>query len=1316
MTVPQVETIGPYRILGRLGGGGMGVIYRAAHAETGRLAAVKTVLFPRRANLSSIRTEVHALGRLRNPGVVRILEQGMWDGLPWYAMELLDGTTLRDWMNRLWPDRVAPPREPSRVTHTDTNAAAETVSLPGDRLIDPGPESDREPDLIDAPRRPAGPERPHRTVANGRLAETLRVFGKLCGPLAFIHGEGIVHRDLKPANVFIRDDGSPVLVDFGLASVFRGAVGRATLEVSGDLMGTVAYMAPERVRAELVDARSDLYALGCMLYEALTGQVPFSAPTSRETARKHLYQWPPPPSELAQGVPPALERLVLTLLDKTPSDRIGHADDVAEILFDLAARETGQRSAPVQARAPAHAAGYLYRPELVGRDAAMTVLDAAARDAATGAGALVLILGESGVGKTFLATEAARRAQLQGLRVVAGDAMAIPPTNLGLGAGAGAGAAAITGPPFHVFRQLLQTVADICRESAGDAAFDRLLGDRARILAPYEPALAVLPGHDRHPRLAEIPGEATRRRAIAALMDLLAACARDQPLCLVIDDLQWADDLSMALLAALPIGWLAAKGILLVATCRSDEMGDEICALAARSDVRSLRLPMLNESAVTSLVAGMLGMKEAPPALVSFLTRQTEGNPFFVTEYLRAAVGEHLLYRERGQWRVDLPEGADTPAFETLALPGSLQELVQRRLLRLSTGARELVRTAAVLGRQLDSTLLETIAHLDESAFLEARGELCAREILEEIGGARLRFIHDKMREITYQGISADQRRRRHLEAGGALEQRFRGTPDIDLLYGELAHHFTCAGDGDKAIGYLEKAGQQALANSANREAIQRFRAALDVDAGAAVSVGQVRRATWERQIGDAEFALTALHDSREHLMRALDHLGLPFPATRARLFFGVLAQVGRQVAHRLWPARFVPASAVATAPRAEALAEGARAYESLLQIFYMASRPGPILYGAMRLLNLCEMAGPSPALARAYAGIFGTAGVMGLHALARSYLTRATQMLSAAPDPTSESWVYQLATFYWMGVGAWSQAEEAGQRAAASALAVGNRRRWEESQLGMGLTQLLGGKLRAAQATFEGMRDSGMKGNHNAEQHAWILLSQVHTRLGNLGQAREGSKRAAAMVPSKLDATVLGELHATQALTALARGDHATAREAADRAATALWSLPPVMNMLIPHLASLCEVYLSLWAHANAADGGLAEASLRQAARDACVALRKFARVFPIVAPIVGVHEARLAWLTGQRKSAVKRWRAARATASRLRMPYEEAQATLALARHGSKDDAERHRLASRARALLDELGVARPQDGGGDDAVTSPPAASPLRSEVTE
>jgi serine/threonine protein kinase len=128
-------------------------------------------------------------------------------------------------------------------------------------------------------------------AAAGKLDEVLLLFGRMCAPLSFVHRAGIVHCDLKPSNVFVRNDDQPVLVDFGLMSRAGGAIGRETLEVGG-LRGTLPYLAPELIRGQIPDARADIYAFGCMLYESLTGRPPFTATTSHDLLQAHLYNVP----------------------------------------------------------------------------------------------------------------------------------------------------------------------------------------------------------------------------------------------------------------------------------------------------------------------------------------------------------------------------------------------------------------------------------------------------------------------------------------------------------------------------------------------------------------------------------------------------------------------------------------------------------------------------------------------------------------------------------------------------------------------------------------------------------------------------------------------------------------------------------------------------------------------------------------------------------------------------------------------------------------------------------------------------------------
>jgi hypothetical protein len=730
----------------------MGVVYRAEHLDTGERVALKTVQVASSSLLASIRREIHALERLRHPGVVRILEQGVSDGLPWYAMELLQGHTLRSHLEALWS-------------------------------------------------RPPSPE---RRLPCPPLTSTLTLLRRLCAPLSFLHGNGLVHCDLKPENIFIRATGVPVLVDLGIAARFGGGRGRESLEVGGEVQGSAAYMAPEQVRGSFVDARADLYALGCILYEVLTGRPPFWDVREGSLFFQHLRRLPPSPSQLVEGIPEPLERLVLRLLAKHPSERLGYADDVAAVLGTLGAEPSPEEE-------PSRPQAYLYRPELSGRGDMLHGLWQRLEALEQGQGGRLLLLGESGVGKTRLATELATEAARRGLTVVTGECLALE-----------AGVSGVPAPPLHPLRPLLLLVADRCRERS---ELERL-GPKGRVLAAHEPALAVLPGMDAWPEPPPLPPQAARTRLFAALRDTLVGLAEQQPVLLVIDDLQWADELTLAFLQELPDGALEERGVLLIATCRAEEIEAPQQALLRQAGWANLELARLDTASVGEMVCGMLALREPPRRFVDFLVHQSNGNPFFIAEYLRTAIVEQVLLRNgQGEWQL-VPQGQQPRSLEeSLPLPRSIAELMDRRLQGLEEQERALVELAAVLGREFEEELLLAEAVGEEAPGLEALEALRLRQLFEEAEAGRLRFVHDKLRELAYARMGAAPRRALHWKAAQALDRRHGEAPEWAST---LALHWSRAQEHERASRSFARAGAHARAAYAHGEAVSLYRSALE--------------------------------------------------------------------------------------------------------------------------------------------------------------------------------------------------------------------------------------------------------------------------------------------------------------------------------------------------------------------------------------------------------------------------------------------------------------------------------------------------------
>ena len=373
------KVIGPYRVLEALGSGGVGTVYRALDGRTNDLVAVKLLsgapAMDSRASRRLLR-EFETLTDLSHPNVVKVYDTGVFQRSPYLVMELIEGLTLRDYLSLRGEERPSapghpPPSSPSHAPapashERDSSAASgelfglsafaeeapseEMVSMrfgssgSAARLpveVEPWLDSssddeERDPESGEGLPMGGGARREkaarlealNRPERVGRLKDTTL---QVCDALAYIHAHGLVHRDLKPSNIMVDEDRQARLMDFGLAKFLADDTG---MTLDGRMVGTFRYMPPEQILGEPLDGRADLYSLGVILYELLTGRPPFDAKSPVDLWHKVLETEPPSLLALNPWGDPQLAQVAHRLMRKEPDDRFQTAEEVYEALSE----------------------------------------------------------------------------------------------------------------------------------------------------------------------------------------------------------------------------------------------------------------------------------------------------------------------------------------------------------------------------------------------------------------------------------------------------------------------------------------------------------------------------------------------------------------------------------------------------------------------------------------------------------------------------------------------------------------------------------------------------------------------------------------------------------------------------------------------------------------------------------------------------------------------------------------------------------------------------------------------------------------------
>jgi tetratricopeptide (TPR) repeat protein len=653
------------------------------------------------------------------------------------------------------------------------------------------------------------------------LDEIVAIAGQICSALAHAHAHGIVHRDLKPENVLLTPGGTAKLMDFGLA---RSVASRLTSE--GAITGTAFYLAPELALGHAFDGRADLYALGVMLYELTTGRLPFIGDDPIAVITQHLHAPVVPPRARNPDIPLALDALILRLLSKNPGDRPASAADVLAVLRQpdlLATGTVSTENVSVLER--------IGRGRMVGREGEFGRARALWSKILSGQGQTLLVSGEPGVGKTRLVQELVTQVRVAGATALMGASY---PED---------------GGPYAPFAQILRKAfQDGCGTDLDLPGF--VLAD----LRTIAPALRL--HYPDIPPNPPLDPEAEQQRLFESVITFCIALSERAPLLLVLEDAHWADSDTLSLFRHLARR-APRHRMMLVTTYRETEIDSVQPLQQAQLDLNRerlatrLKLPLLDREEAGQLLATLFD-EEVTPEFLDSIYHRTEGNPFFMVEVCKALVESGELYYAERRW--------NRRTAGELRIPPSVRAAVQSRVAKLSSEAQEVLRLAAVVGREFDFDILVQASQWDEETLIAALEAAERAQLIEEVkgqGGVTFSFAHALIPSTLYESVSAIRRRRLHRSVTVALEALH---PNDESRLGELAHHYAEAGDRERARTYYLQAGDHARRSVAWADAARYYRAALERWS----DVQQSARAETLRKLGECLLITGDLQEALE--------------------------------------------------------------------------------------------------------------------------------------------------------------------------------------------------------------------------------------------------------------------------------------------------------------------------------------------------------------------------------------------------------------------------------------------------------------------
>jgi eukaryotic-like serine/threonine-protein kinase len=705
----------------------MGVVYEADDLERGQKVALKTISNPDVEKVYQLKREFRALADLSHPNLVALYDLVVAADSCFFTMELLDGVDL---LTYLWGRKVEDPAEFATTTHRVPMAFG-TSPPSGPVVIEAGLVSDEVTTPCDYDRLRA---------ALPQLARGLHA----------LHSAGKIHRDVKPSNIQVTSDGRVVLLDFGLVAELERRQGG-----EGMIVGTVAYMAPEQCAGDVqLTAAADWYAVGVVLFQAMTGRLPFEGVPTRVLFEKQT-EAAPRASQVAQRIPDDLDELCAALLERDPVDR----PTGSQLMRRLGISDTDRVAAPMISNS--REGGF------TGRDRELELLEAALAPIASKRASVALVRAPSGMGKTSLVARFLERVRVTHPNVLLLRGRCLDREDV----------------PYKAIDHLIDELSDWWLEQPARDA-QALLPRDAYLLPTLFPVLDRVPAIADAPRLRIVADpQARRTQAFDALRETLQRLGARHTVVLFLDDMQWVDRDTATLLADLMRAPDAPPVLLVLATRTEDS--EPVVDLVRRMDAahQLIDLGPLSDEAAVAIAVSHLG--EDNREIAEQLVREADGSPLFLIELTRYLHGRSI---------------------DEIAGKG-LDAMLAERIDSLGDTARAIAELIAVAGEPITRSQLAAVSAVPAAELSRQLSLLRAQRVVR-MSGTRaedtIESYHARVRSAVLRQLDGERRARHHRALAIALSGK--GSPQ------QLARHWYGAGDFQHAAGHARRAGDEARA------------------------------------------------------------------------------------------------------------------------------------------------------------------------------------------------------------------------------------------------------------------------------------------------------------------------------------------------------------------------------------------------------------------------------------------------------------------------------------------------------------------------